>query len=225
VSTPVRCSSTILKLPVPFYRQASQFTCGPACLMMAMKFFQPSLHLTRELEFDIWREANLVESYGTSKEGLALAAARRGFIAYTLGRRLRHSFVEAIADKITGVDYRMLELLYTDTRKKFAAMRLRNISHVVRLSKLKDAIRSSYVPILLTSTALFGEREELPHWVVLTGYSGDDWYVNNPLAKSSNTRINQAKLENSVGYRGVQCSVVVRGLKRQEQVEKGEHLR
>jgi hypothetical protein len=181
--------------------------------MMAMKFFQPSLHLNRELEFDIWREANLVESYGTSKEGLALAAARRGFSAYTLGRRLRHSFVEAIADKIPGVDYRMLELLYTDTRKKFGAMRLRNISHVVRLSKLKDAMRSPYVPILLTSTTLFGEREELPHWVVLTGYSGDDWYVNNPLAKSPNTRINQAKLENSLGYRGVQCSVVVRGLR------------
>ena len=36
----------------------------------AMKFFQPNLRLTRELEFDIWREANLVESYGTSKEGL-----------------------------------------------------------------------------------------------------------------------------------------------------------
>jgi len=52
--------------------------------MMAMKFFQPSLTLTRELEFDIWREANLVETYGTSKEGLALAAARRGFDAYTI---------------------------------------------------------------------------------------------------------------------------------------------
>ena len=85
-----RHSAASIKLLIPFYRQVSQFTCGPACLMMAMKFFQPSLNLNRKLEFDIWREANLVESYGTSKEGLALAAARRGFDVYTLGRALRH---------------------------------------------------------------------------------------------------------------------------------------
>ena len=95
--------------------------------MMAMKFFQPSLRLSRELEFDIWREANLVETYGTSKEGLALAAARRGFHVYTMGMPLRHSFVDAIADKNPSIDYTVLELLYGD-RKKFRGMGLRNIN-------------------------------------------------------------------------------------------------
>jgi hypothetical protein len=63
-----RREQAVMKLPIPQYRQATQFACGPACLMMAMKFFQPNLRLTRELEFDIWREANLVESYGTRKD-------------------------------------------------------------------------------------------------------------------------------------------------------------
>ncbi|MGA8857472.1 MAG: peptidase C39 family protein [Candidatus Bathyarchaeia archaeon] len=85
-----------MKLPIPQYRRATQFACGPVCLMMAMKFFQPDLRLTGELEFDIWREANLVESYGTSKEGLALAAARRGFDVYTLGSARTHPFIDAI---------------------------------------------------------------------------------------------------------------------------------
>jgi hypothetical protein len=48
-------------LEVPFYRQRFEFTCGAACLMMAMKYFDPSLKLTKDLEIDIWREANLVE--------------------------------------------------------------------------------------------------------------------------------------------------------------------
>lgn len=72
--------------------------------------------LARGLELDIWREANLVESYGTSKEGLALAAARRGFEVYTMGRSLRHSFVDVIRDKIPSVDNKVLELLYNDIR-------------------------------------------------------------------------------------------------------------
>ena len=185
-------------------------------MLMAMKFYQPSLRLrSRELEFDIWREANLVESYGTSKEGLAVAVARRGFNVYTIGRHLRHSFVDAIADKIEGVNYGMLELLYKDTRKKFRAMHLKNMNLNVAPSELKDALRSSHIPILLTSTTLLGEEEELPHWVVLTGYSEDAYYLNNPLAKAGNTRVNRTALEENLGYRGVQCAVVLRGLRRQ----------
>jgi hypothetical protein len=188
--------------------------------MMAMKFFQQSLNLGRDLEFDIWREASLVESYGTSKEGLALAAARRGFDVYTVGRYLRHSFVDMIADKISGVDYNMLELLYRDTRRKFTALGLGNVSPTVSLSELKRVLKMSHIPILLTSTALFGDKEELPHWIVLTGYSDNAWYVNNPLAKSPNTLVKQAMLRNRLGYRGVQCAVVVSGLR--QRVAKAE---
>ncbi|MGP8128735.1 MAG: peptidase C39 family protein [Candidatus Bathyarchaeia archaeon] len=207
-------SAASVKLLIPFYRQASQFTCGPACLMMAMKFFQPSLHLNRKFEFDIWREANLVESYGTSKEGLALAAARRGFNLYILGRTLRHSFVDAIDNKIPNIDYKMLELLYNDTKAKLHAMRVKNAAREVRLSNLKRALRNSHVPILLTSTSLFGEKEDLPHWVVVTGYGEEIWYINNPLANSPNTRLDGRTLENNLWYKEVRCAVIVQGLRR-----------
>jgi ABC-type bacteriocin/lantibiotic exporter with double-glycine peptidase domain len=202
-------------LAVPFHRQASEFTCGPACLMMAMKFFKPSLRTTRRLEFDIWREANLVESYGTSKEGLALAAARRGFDVYTMGRPIRHSFVDAIADKVPGIDYEMLELLYNDTKAKFKSLSLKNISSRLELPKLKSVLEKSHVPILLTSTSLFGEKEDLPHWIVLTGYGKNSWYVNNPLGKQPNTRISYRVLEENIGYRQVRCALIVRGLRLQ----------
>jgi ABC-type bacteriocin/lantibiotic exporter with double-glycine peptidase domain len=201
-----------IRLPVPFYRQASEFTCGPACLMMAMKFFQPDLRLSRELEFDIWREASLVESYGTSKEGLALAAARRGFEAYTMGKSLRHSFVDVIQDRIPNLDNRVLELFYNDTRRKFNAMGLRNKSRQIRLSTIGHILKKSYVPILLTSTSLFMENENpLPHWVVVTGLRDENWYLNNPLASSPYTRLAHKQLQNNLGYRGIRCAVVICG--------------
>jgi len=204
--------SSTVKLLVPFYRQTSEFTCGPACLMMAMKFFQPSLRLSRELEFDIWREANLVESYGTSKEGLALAAARRGFEAYTMGRSLRHSFVDVIRDKIPGVEVAVLELLYNDVRRKFRAMGLRNKSDRVLLSTIKRVLMKSCVPILFTSTSLFREKTDpLPHWVVVTGHEGKGWYLNNPLARSPHTSVGHKELQSNLGFRGVRCAVVVCG--------------
>jgi hypothetical protein len=206
-------SQDILRLSIPFYRQASQFTCGPACLMMVMKFFQPELHLDRELEFDIWREANLVESYGTSKEGLALAAARRGFDAYTMGATLRYSYVSSIASKIPNIDFKMLELLYTDTKTKFRAIGLKNAGSQVAFSMLKRLLQKSHIPILLTSTKLFGEKEGLPHWVVISGYGACYWYLNNPLGRSPNTRIGYTELKNNLGYRTIRCAVIVRGLR------------
>ncbi len=181
-------------------------------MMMAMKFFNPKLRLTRGLELDIWREANLVESYGTSKEGLALAAARRGFEVYTLGKSLRHSFVDVIRDKIPGVDNKVLELLYNDTRRKFRVMGLKHIARSITLSEIKSILRKGDVPILFTSTALFrGKEDPLPHWVVVTGYGEDDWYLNNPLASSPQTKVSQKQLQNNLGYRGVRCAVVVCG--------------
>jgi ABC-type bacteriocin/lantibiotic exporter with double-glycine peptidase domain len=209
---PQRRRGLAIGLQVPFYRQASEFTCGPACLMMAMKFFQPNLRLSRELEFDIWREANLVESYGTSKEGLALAAARRGFEVYTIGKSLRHSFVDAIRDGIPGLDNVVVELFYDDTRRKFKAMGLKNKSRQIRLSNIRDILKKSHVPILLTSTSLFNENESpLPHWVVVTGFNHDNWYLNNPLGRSPRTRLARKQLQNNLGYRGVRCAVVICG--------------
>lgn len=182
--------------------------------MMVMKFFHPTLKLNRALEFDIWREANLVESYGTSKEGLALAAARRGFDVYTIGKPTLHSFVDKITDKIPTIDKNVLELLYRDTRMKFQAIGLNNASRPIKLQMLKNVLKDSQIPILLTSTSLFGGKERLPDWVVLTGYSRTAWYVNNPLAKSPSTQVAQQALGSNIGYRGVQCAVVVCGLKK-----------
>jgi ABC-type bacteriocin/lantibiotic exporter with double-glycine peptidase domain len=181
--------------------------------MMAMKYFNPTLTLTRALEFEIWREANLVESYGTSKEGLALAAAKRGFDVYTMGKSTQHSFVEAIADRVPGISYKMLELLYNDTKLRFKAMRLKNVRSSVDLQDLKSILQESQIPILLTSTSLFGEKDGLPHWVVLTGYGTDSWYVNNPLGKQPNRRLSQKVLQRNMGYRQVRCAVIVRGPK------------
>jgi len=199
-------------LHVPFHKQASEFTCGPASLLMAMKYFQPRLYLSKGLELDIWRESNLVESYGTSKEGLALAAARRGFSVYTMGITRKRSFIDEISSEIPSVNKRVLEFLYQDIRAKFQVMGLRNVNSHFKLHTLKALLARSQIPLFLTTTALFERKEDLPHWVVLTGYSGDVVFVNNPLGKKSNTRLDQVILEGNLGYRGIQCTVVVRGL-------------
>jgi hypothetical protein len=45
---------------------------------------------------------------------------------YMMGRHLGHSFVDGLGDKSSSIDYRTLELLYQDTRRKFKALGLRS---------------------------------------------------------------------------------------------------
>ncbi len=47
-------------LPVPYYAQTLEFTCGPAYLMMAMKYHDPRLPVDRSLELRLWKEATLI---------------------------------------------------------------------------------------------------------------------------------------------------------------------
>ena len=51
-----------IQLNIPFYRQHYDFTCGPASLMMAMKYLDKEVRLGKELELDLWREGTLVLS-------------------------------------------------------------------------------------------------------------------------------------------------------------------
>ncbi len=68
---------------VPFYRQTTDFTCGPACLLMAMGALQPERQLTRREELRLWREATTIYMTaghgGCSPRAWRWRAWRRGF--------------------------------------------------------------------------------------------------------------------------------------------------
>ena len=71
--------------PTPWYQQTTEFTCGPAALMMAMASLDSHFALEQTVELDLWREATTIFMTsghgGCHPVGLALAAHRRGFEA------------------------------------------------------------------------------------------------------------------------------------------------
>jgi hypothetical protein len=70
---------------LPFYNQSTDFTCGAASLLMAMRGLDKDIPFDRVHELQVWREANTVYMGaghpGSSPYGIALAAWRRGFHA------------------------------------------------------------------------------------------------------------------------------------------------
>src|SRR4029079_15655132 len=71
-----------LKAAPPYRHQTTSFTCGPACLMMALSWADRSRRLDPGLEFQLWREATTIFMTagpgGGAPYGLAVALKRRG---------------------------------------------------------------------------------------------------------------------------------------------------
>jgi predicted double-glycine peptidase len=170
-------------LEVPFYRQRFDFTCGAASLMMAMKYFDLSLKLTKSLEIDIWRETNLVEDWSTCGRGLAYSAAKRGFGARIVASVDDIPFKEKILKISPSADPRALEFFFRDMQRRALALDVKEERRKVTLEEISSALEKVEIPIVLVNAILL-HREDAPHWIVVRGYNRKGVFIHDPLWKA-----------------------------------------
>jgi len=168
------------KLNVPFYEQTLDFTCGPACLMMAMRYFDKTIKMDLNLELDIWREANLVGIRGSSRYGLALAAHRRGFHTKIINNTRDMGYVEIVKDIRENVDIEMLNFFFKDIKKRSVKANIKETIKDIGVEDIRNTLDEGALPIVLV-TAKYFSGEDLAHWILIKGYDTKHFYINNPL--------------------------------------------
>lgn len=168
------------KTAVPYYEQTTDFTCGPASLMMAMKSILPKYQMSRREELQIWREATTIFMTsghgGCSPHGLALSAWQRKFLVELYINQAGTPFIDSVRDPDKKA---VMELVHEDF---MAHIKETNIAlHIEDISpdKLQQLLRSGFAMIALISTFRFN-RNKSPHWVFVT--SADEYfvYINDP---------------------------------------------
>jgi len=177
---PSESDTKSLPTPVPWYQQSTEFTCGPAALMMAMTALDSDIRPSRTLELDIWREATTIFMTsghgGCHPLGLALAAARRGFSTNTFINRKTPLFLEGVRQESKK---HVLELVHhqfvADARQQKLRVQYRDIAQKDIESCLK---RGGLAVVLVSSYQL--DRKKAPHWVTITAVDDDCFYVNDP---------------------------------------------
>jgi len=198
-----------IRLNIPFYRQHYEFTCGPASLMMAMKYFDANLPLTRNVEMDIWRESNMIEIYGTSRFGLAYSAATRGFCARATSNTGGIDYVDRLALPIEDLNEEMLKLLFNERKARCKKLGVEEKLEAITSESIYNSLASGHIPLVVTN-ALFLRGENLPHWIAITGIDDKFMYFNNPLsAKQRNKKFLLSNLEKVIGYQGDQSMVEI----------------
>jgi len=177
--------------------------------MMAMKYLDDTLVLSKDMEIDIWREANLIAVPGTSRYGLAFAAASRGFSARVASNTGGIDFVEKTGQPLDDEAMDLLRSQFSERRTRCKNLGVKESRAPVTARTLRAALGRHHVPLIVTSTRFYS-GEDLPHWVVVTGI--DDTRVSffNPADMGMRTRaVRYDSLHSFIGYRGDQSMVEV----------------
>lgn len=172
----------------PYYRQTLEFTCGPACLIMAMQAQAPELVADRRLELRLWREATTVFMTsghgGCSPHGLALAAWRRGFAAELHLKAPGPLFLDSVRSEEKRA---VIALVQEDYIAQCQAAGLPEHHSGVSLAVLEQAFAAGGLPlVLISSYRLY--REKAPHWVVLSGLDERFCYISDPYVDEATRR-------------------------------------
>jgi len=168
---------------VPWYRQTTTFTCGPASLMMAMAGLQPTLELDQNLELDLWREATTIFMTsghgGCHPLGLALAANQRGFQVEVSLSRTTTPFLEGVR---AAHKKNILAVVHHQFLERTRAEVIPIHQGSVTVAKVDRWLEEGYaVLVMISSYRMNGDKA--PHWVVVTASDELCFYLHDPDAE------------------------------------------
>ena len=165
---------------VAWYEQTLEFTCGPACLIMAMQTLDPATKADRSLEIQLWREATTIFMTsglgGCGPYGLALAAHKRGFLAEIW---VNDPGVQMIDSVRSAEKKAVMALVQGDMEREIRELGIAMHLDVLDASGLEAAFERGAVSlVLISSWQIYNEKS--PHWVVVSGFDEHFVYVNDP---------------------------------------------
>jgi ribosomal protein S18 acetylase RimI-like enzyme len=171
---------SLITEPPVYYRQTTEFTCGPAALMMAMRDIDINYAISRREELQIWREATTIFMTtghgGCSPQGLALAALRRGFAARLYINRSGTPFIDSVR---SDAKRQVIEVVHQDFSEQ-----LQNYPDSLEINPLgpgqfrKILDRHNHIIALISTWAL--NRNRAPHWVYVSKSDQHFVYISDP---------------------------------------------
>lgn len=165
---------------VPYYKQTTEFTCGPASLMMALAALNPTYQPTPAEELQIWREATTIFMTsghgGCGPRGLALAAHLRGYTPEIYLSREGVLFLDGVRSESKK---QVLKRVHADFKQRIKQAQITTHRKALNLKDLANTLNNRGLAlVLISSYRLYGEKS--PHWVLVTGINQDFVFIHDP---------------------------------------------
>jgi len=155
-----------------YFHQSTEFTCGPACVMMALAWADPAFRPAPAFEFQLWREATTIFMAaglgGCEVYGLAVALKRHGLLPEIHVSRDGPYFLSSVK---SADNRRVMEVTQAEFRRQARALDIPTHLTPVSESALMRAFDDGRVAIVLVSGYQLVRRGQ-PHWVFAFGRDG-----------------------------------------------------
>ncbi|MFP3352972.1 GNAT family N-acetyltransferase/peptidase C39 family protein [Pseudoalteromonas sp. SIMBA_153] len=170
----------------PWYQQTTEFTCGPAALLMAMAALDSNTELSPSHELALWREGTTIFMTsghgGCHPFGLALAANKRGFTSEVIVNTPEPLFLDGVrSDNKKSV----LATVHQQFVEGIAAANISVTQKDVELTDIENWLSQGFSVLLLISTYRFDGKKS-PHWVCVTHLDAHCVYVHDPFCEPGN---------------------------------------
>jgi ribosomal protein S18 acetylase RimI-like enzyme len=169
----------------PYYRQTLEFTCGPACLLMALAWADPTFRPSRAAEVQLWRESTTIFMTsgvgGCEPYGLAVTLARRG-LRPSLHLSDQGPF---FLDTVRNDEKReVMRLTQEEFRREAEECGVPVALQPLDISGLRAVFREGAIAVVLVSGYRMFHKK-FPHW--LLAYAGDQRHVlvNDPYVEAA----------------------------------------
>ncbi|WP_020406661.1 GNAT family N-acetyltransferase/peptidase C39 family protein [Hahella ganghwensis] len=167
-------------LRVAYFEQTTDFTCGPASLMMTMATLNSDFLPNATEELQIWREATTIYMTsghgGCGPHGLALAAQMRGFSAEVYVSQAGPLFTEGVRIQEKK---NVLRLVHESFVEKLEQQKIPIHYTAITQNDIELALSQHKLALVMISTYHF-DRKKAPHWVAVTAIDEDFVYIHDP---------------------------------------------
>src|SRR6266566_2402749 len=169
----------------PYFHQTTEFTCGPACILMALAWADPSLRPSPALEFRLWRDATTIFMSsgpgGCEPYGLAVLLKRHGLDPEVHVSRRGPYFLDTVGSEDKR---RVMRLTQQEFYRESVELGITTRLTPPRESALMAAFDSGAVAIVLVS-GYHMIRRRVPHWVFAFGREGRCVLMHDPATTSA----------------------------------------
>jgi ribosomal protein S18 acetylase RimI-like enzyme len=176
-----------LKSAPPYFHQTTDFTCGPACILMALAWAHPKKFTPAPppaLEFEFWRQATTIFPSsnagpgGCEPYGMAVTLARHGLSPEIHVSRAGPYFLGGVKSADAR---RVMQLTQAQFQDQARALAIPSHLTPVNESALMRAFDAGSVAIVLLSGYHMMARGK-PHWIFAFGRDGRHVLMHDPAA-------------------------------------------
>ena len=169
---------------IPYYAQSAEFTCGPACVLMVFKFFNAHVKLNRTLEFEVWRQCNMIGVRGADPFGMSVPLLDAGYEVHLVTQRRRMIDFELWRSRLrehsfTPEDARLAVFGIAENRKRAISRGLTVEYGRLTVERVARCSDEGLIPIALVHMGVVHQLD-IPHWVVVTDAGEDRVTFNDP---------------------------------------------